>query len=126
VFSRRSFGITWPTTQQTTAHFTRSGAHFDDVLVCASPLLRLRGLLFRDAGVQALLWPCRSVHSFMMAHPIDLIYLSKDGDVVKIEKLGPWRTSSGGRQAFAVLEVIAGSAARLQLGERVSFGKGIA
>jgi len=57
-----------------------------------------------------------------MGHAIDVIYLSTDGVVVKIvQNLVPWRMSMGGRDAFAVLEVRAGSSNDVQLGERVSF-----
>jgi len=51
-----------------------------------------------------------------------VIYLSAAGVVVKIVRsLVPWRASVGGRDAFAVLEVVAESSQAVQMGERVSF-----
>ncbi len=122
MFSRKPSAGAWPKTQRVSATFAPSGRRFDDVIVCASPWRRARGLLFRGPSDQALLWPCGSVHSFFMSRPIDVIYLSDEGDVVKIvHGLVPWRTSVGGRGAFAVLEVTAGSARDLGTNERVSF-----
>lgn len=122
MFSRKPGAVAWPKTHRVNAFFPLSGKRFTDIRVCASSLSRSRGLLFRNVSEQALLWPCASVHSIAMGHAIDVIYLSTDGVVVKIvQNLVPWRMSMGGRDAFAVLEVRAGSSNDVQLGERVSF-----
>jgi uncharacterized membrane protein (UPF0127 family) len=47
-----------------------------------------------------------------MRFPIDVIYVSRDGGVVRLrEHLAPWRIS-GARRAFAVIELRAGTIAR--------------
>jgi leader peptidase (prepilin peptidase)/N-methyltransferase len=49
-----------------------------------------------------------------MRFPIDVVYLDREGFVVKIVPwLHPWRVSSGGRDAASALELVAGEAARL-------------
>lgn len=122
VSARKPGETTWPKTRRVNVVFANSGARFEHVLVCATPFARSRGLLFRKATEQALLWPCASVHSIGMGHAIDLIYLSAAGVVVRIvRRLVPMRMSSGGKNAFAVLEVQAGSCGDVQMGERVSF-----
>ena len=84
-------------------------------LVADSPLPRMRGLLGRrglasDEGV--LLRPAGSVHTFFMRFPIDVVFLDRDGCVLRIAAaLGPWRTAAS-RGARSVLEVRAGECAR--------------
>src|SRR6185312_9076895 len=67
--------------------------------------------LLRGAG----LWlvPCRGVHMLGMRYAIDAFYFDKDLRVVHIEPhLQPWRTGALRRDAWAVLEVAAGTAER--------------
>ncbi len=90
-------------------------------------LTRARGLLFSPAiGEEAGLWikPCRSVHSFFMTYPIDVVFLDKELNIVFILKnMQPWRTSPICRTAGSVLEIRAGAADRLglQVGDRLEF-----
>ena len=59
---------------------------------------------------------CRSVHTFLMRFPIDVVYLAADGTVVKTcSRLKPNRFSVGGRRACSVLELPAGSLHRRQV-----------
>jgi uncharacterized membrane protein (UPF0127 family) len=52
-----------------------------------------------------------------MRFPIDAVFLDEGGKVVGIEReLGPWRTARH-RGAKAVLELAAGAAERVQIGE---------
>jgi len=87
-------------------------------------LSRMRGLLGRrglDSGEGLLIRPAPSIHTFFMRFPIDAVFLSRDGEVLKIaENVGPWRTRSS-RRAFAVLELAAGEATRrgLAVGSRL-------
>lgn len=91
-----------------------------------TPHERLRGLLGRHplaAGEGLLLAPCASVHTFFMRYSIDLVYLDRDGCVVKVvPTLSPWRMSAA-RRAHATLELAAGGAAAAALhpGRRVVF-----
>ena len=68
-------------------------------------------MLFAASRLTPFLW----MHMFLMRFPIDIVFLNRDGRVLKIDhRLRPWRVSSlvfGARQA---LELAAGSAERSQ------------
>jgi uncharacterized membrane protein (UPF0127 family) len=93
----------------------------DGAVVCArctladTMLARMRGLLGRKhlpGGEGILLRPCPSVQTFFMRFPIDVVFLDRDGVVLKVvENLKPWR-SAGARRAHAAVELAAGEAAR--------------
>lgn len=52
--------------------------------------------------------PTNAIHTFFMKFPIDVLFVAKDGRVVKIrEALPPWRIA-GGWGAFCVIELAAG------------------
>ena len=101
-----------------------------DAIVCercavaSTPFARMRGLLGRrrlDSGEGILLRPASSVHTFFMRFPIDVVFLGRDGDVLKIARsLAPWRTA-GARGAKSVVELPAGEAERrgLRTGDRL-------
>jgi uncharacterized membrane protein (UPF0127 family) len=92
--------------------------------VADTMLARMRGLLGRKhlpRGEGILLRPCPSVQTFFMRFPVDVVFLSRDGEVLKIvENLRPWR-SAGARRAHATLELAAGEAARvgIAVGDRL-------
>jgi len=76
----------------------------------AHGLGRLTGLLGRRDAAFALEIPrCRSVHTFGMRFALDLVWLDRGGEVVRID-LGvrPWRVRSC-RAARSVIELSAGS-----------------
>ena len=79
---------------------------------------RNRGLLALpkirvDQGL--LISPCRSVHTFAMQYPLDLVYLSKQLKVVKlVENLQPNRMSYA-LAGHSTLELCAGTIERLQI-----------
>ena len=72
-------------------------------------LLGRTGLPERHALVIA---PCSAVHTWFMRFPIDVLFVARDGRVVKIvNRIGAWRvTASLG--AFAAIELPAGSLGR--------------
>lgn len=88
-----------------------------DMEVASSPLRRMIGMLGRRGlprGAGLLIRPCNAVHTMGMRFPIDVVYLDREGFVVKVVPwLQPWRMSFGGRGAHSALEVVAGEAARL-------------
>ena len=60
-----------------------------------TPADRMRGLLDRDGlepGEALVISPCNSVHMFGMKFALDVLFVSKDGNVVRaVENLRPWR-----------------------------------
>ena len=78
-------------------------------------LPRMKGLLGKSelpAGEGLLIQPAPSIHTFFMRFPIDVVFLAKSGEVMKVApNVGPWRMRSC-RRAFAVLELPAGEAER--------------
>jgi uncharacterized protein len=87
-------------------------------LVADSPWPRMRGLLGRrglERGEGLLLRPTGSVHTFFMRFPIDVVFLSRDGEVLKVAQgLPAWRTAAA-RRAKAVLELAADEAERREI-----------
>jgi uncharacterized protein len=77
---------------------------------------RNRGLLGRDgleAGGGMVIAPTNSVHTFFMRFPIDIVFVRRDGTVVKVRpSVRPWRLAAS-LSAYAVVELPAGTAAAL-------------
>src|ERR1700758_74699 len=94
-------------------------------MVANRALPRMRGLLGRrhlPAGEGLLLEPAPAIHTAFMRFPIDVIFLDRSRQVVKlVETLGPWRMAST-RRAHAALELAAGQAAArgIELGDRLA------
>ncbi len=90
------------------------GVHRLDVAIAGSTLLRMRGLLWRpqlQRDEAILLRACNSIHTFGMKYPIDVVFLRRDGCVLKIfESVFP-RRIRGHFRAQCVLELAAGSVA---------------
>jgi hypothetical protein len=85
---------------------------------------RNRGLLGRPAlegGDALVLAPCWAVHTWRMRFPIDILFATRDGRIVKaLQEVRPWRMAASPR-AFAVIEMRAGTLAarRVVAGDRV-------
>jgi uncharacterized protein len=85
---------------------------------------RMRGLLGRRglaAGEGMLIRPAPSIHTFFMRFTIDAVFVSREGEVMKVaSRVKPWRTRSC-RKAYAVLELAAGEAdrRRVAVGDRI-------
>ncbi len=89
--------------------------HALDVAVADTPLARMRGLLARPplrVGEAMLIRPCNMVHTIGMGYPIDVVFLRRDGTVLKVSPAVPPRRMRGHWRAHCVLELAAGEAAR--------------
>lgn len=77
---------------------------------------RLCGLLGREPPAPAtalLLVPCRAVHTVGMRYPIDVVFVARDGRVLRVcPQVAPMRARLC-RQAWGVAELAAGEAGRL-------------
>jgi hypothetical protein len=76
---------------------------------------RMRGLARLDEmpPTEALHFPrCRSVHTFTMRFPLDLLWLGRDGGVVRVDRDVPPRRLKSCLRARAVVETPAGGADR--------------
>lgn len=84
--------------------------------VAMSLWARAKGLLGRSAlpeGEGLVIWPCNSVHCFGMRFPIDVLYVAKSGDVVRIlPHMRPQRIGPIVLRSHYVVELPAGTAAR--------------
>ena len=96
-----------------------AGAPFLDVLRADSFFTRFAGLMFRKklpAATGLFLAPCNSVHMCFMRFAIDVVYLDKEYNIVKVVKnLSPGLGLSMCPKAWAVLEMTAGEAERCGL-----------
>jgi uncharacterized membrane protein (UPF0127 family) len=85
---------------------------------------RRRGLLGRDgidvASALAIV-PCWAIHTAFMRFPIDVVFVSRDGVVVRIAShVGAWRIVAA-PGAYAAIELAAGAAESrgVRLGDRL-------
>ena len=72
---------------------------------------RRKGLLGRDGlppGVGLVIAPTNLVHTFAMRFPIDILFVSRDGRVIKVRHAVPKRRIAGAWGGFAVIEMAAG------------------
>lgn len=89
---------------------------------------RLRGLLDRaplQVGEGLLLSPCNSIHTVGMTYPLDVVFVDRQGRVVKcVAGLKPWRTAAAWR-ARHTLELAAGSLEHigLKVGDSLRWSK---
>lgn len=74
---------------------------------------RMKGLLGRrdlPRGQGLLISPCNSIHMFFMRFAIDVLFLDREGKVVRaIPRLRPWRATRVYLSARSVLELWAGA-----------------
>jgi uncharacterized protein len=73
---------------------------------------RRRGLLGLDAmpdGQALIIAPCNAIHTWFMRFAIDVVFVTKRGEVIKrYDAVSPWRMAVAWR-AFAVIELAAGA-----------------
>ena len=104
----------------------RTGDVLARVEVADTAAARRLGLLGRDAlapGTGLVIRPCASIHTWFMRFPIDVVFLGRAGEVLKIaERVVPFRLAWGGWNARDTLELPAGAASRagLHVGDRLS------
>lgn len=85
-----------------------------------SRLVGLMGKRSLSAGEGVLIYPCSSVHTWFMRMPIDVVYVSRQDEVVAIDRgLRPWRIGRLHRGVRYVVEVAAGVAAQVRPGDRL-------
>jgi hypothetical protein len=74
---------------------------------------RLKGLMFSKslpAGHGLLIRPCQSIHTFFMNYSIDVLYISKDFEIVGLdETLKPATVGKFQKRAYLCLELPAGT-----------------
>ena len=83
------------------------------IIVASTRASRMKGLAKLDAlpAATGLHIPrCRSVHTFTMRFPLDLIWLDRDGAVVRVDRNVPPRRLKGCLRARSVVECGAGAA----------------
>ena len=80
----------------------------------------LLGEVTWPAGSALVIAPCQAVHTIGMRFPIDVMFVDRDGRIVKARRgLGPWRMAAAWR-AFAAVELSVGSVTDgLRVGDRV-------
>jgi uncharacterized membrane protein (UPF0127 family) len=73
-------------------------------------------------GEALLLIPCSSVHTCFVRFPLDLIFLDSVGKVVSVRRdVCPWRIVWTVRSTYAVLELRAEGAPRIEAGCQLRF-----
>ena len=93
--------------------------------LAVNPWTRFRGLIgvrHFPEGDGLLIEPCKGVHCMFMSIPIDVVYVSKENEVVAIdERMKPWRVGRIYRQSHFVVEMPAGAIARTKtaVGDRL-------
>ena len=95
--------------------------------VAESFIRRMVGLLRHkkiDRGEGLLIRPCCQVHTFYMHFDIDVLFLSKTGEILYIEEsLGPGMVSPFVKKCYQVLELKSGTVKEkgIMVGNRVAF-----
>lgn len=90
----------------------------EDVEIARSLFARLRGLIGKPPGSVLVLPGCRQVHTFFMRYAIDLVCADIEWRVVRVRRgLGPWRIGPYCRDAAFTIELRAGSASSVGVGD---------
>lgn len=95
-----------------------------DVSIAETTLERLKGVMFQETlpPEYGLVFPFeratkRGVHTLFVHMPIDVVW-TVDGRVTGVETLHPW-IGHGRERADTIVELPAGAAARVSVGDRV-------
>jgi uncharacterized protein len=83
-----------------------------NIMIADNLWTRLIGLMFRQVPKDfegLLIDPGRSIHTFFMRYPLDIVFFSRKGRVIKIfRNLAPWRMTWIYFRADIALEMPAG------------------
>jgi len=99
----------------------------DQVLQAYSFAKRLKGLMFTRSlasGACLHIKPCRSIHTFFMNYPIDVLHLDASNRVVGIEaNVQPGKVGAAYPHSVSVVELPAGriEQAKTKIGQTVHF-----
>jgi uncharacterized membrane protein (UPF0127 family) len=82
------------------------------VIPAFEPAARRKGLLGRnsfEAGSAMVIAPSNAIHTFWMRFPIDVLFVRRNGTVVKVQRsVRPWRVVAA-LWAYAVVELPSGA-----------------
>ena len=99
----------------TVQNATRNTTIISDGRVADNFFTRMRGLIGSPPlkeGEGMLIVPSNSIHTHYMGFPIDVLYVSRELEVVHVDhNMAPWRFGRIHRQARFVIELPAGTAA---------------
>ena len=83
-----------------------------DLELASDSRARNRGLLGRSGiapGAVMIIAPCNAIHTFFMRFTIDIVFVDRQGQVLKVyPSVHPWRVRAA-ISAFAALELASGS-----------------
>lgn len=83
------------------------------VIVADTFINRLKGLMFEKSlgeNTAIIIFPCNAIHTFFMRFSLDVIFISKENEVLYIiENMLPKRISPFIKRAKSVLELPAGT-----------------
>jgi uncharacterized membrane protein (UPF0127 family) len=83
------------------------------VAIADTPWARMVGLLGRgslDPGDGLMFDPCRTIHTWFMRFPIDVLFVGERGDVIKtVERLEPFHWAWGGLATRITIELSPGA-----------------
>lgn len=91
-----------------------------------NPALRLRGMLGRtfEKFEAMAITPCNQIHTQFMSFPIDVVYISRIGTVLKTEEnVQPWRFCKSVKGARTTIEMPTGSIKKykISVGDQIIF-----
>ncbi|MEZ4522233.1 MAG: DUF192 domain-containing protein [Thermomicrobiales bacterium] len=74
------------------ANYSKRTIVAENAAVASSPWSRFRGLMLRSAesfqdGQALVIDPCTSIRMFFMRFPIDVLYLSRENEVVRVQRV---------------------------------------
>ena len=107
---------------------TRNVVLAEQAMLADSAFSRMRGLLGRpcpEPGGGMVLVPCAEIHTFFMGYPIDVCFVSRGFEVLRIHPaIPPWRMTLPCLGAHYTVELPPGGLGPTEVGDRLSFEVG--